>query len=158
MGDLVNQFKGLSWHAWAASILALLYVLPHLWWMFGVSLGFPGDSAVFDGAFDRTWFVVYNVIATVLVIFGAAAVVSLSTRFSKPGIATLVRVGAILLLLRGGLGLLSVLLGLTARWLAWVPQPFDTELGTASLFWEIWFVVTGIVFFHSTTSRRPDSG
>jgi hypothetical protein len=143
MREFVIQFKGLSWHAWAASTLALLYVLPHLWWMFGVPLGFPGDSADFERAFDRGWFAAYNVITTVLVTLGAAGVVSLETRFSRPVVEMLVRIGAILLLLRGALGLFSM-----------IPCLFNTEFVAASLYWELWFVVTGLVFFQSANSYR----
>jgi hypothetical protein len=143
MREFVIQFKGLSWHAWAASTLALLYVLPHLWWMFGVSLGFPGNSAEFAQAFERTWFVVYNVITTVLVVLGAAGVVSLDIRSSTSVVAMLVRVGAILLLVRGALGLFSM-----------IPGIFQAEFLTASIFWELWFVVTGLVFFQSANSYR----
>ena len=155
MSDPVRQFKGFGWHAWAASILALLYVLPHLWWMFGISLGFPGDSADFDVAFDRTWFVLYNGITTALVALSAAAVVSLDTCYSRPVVAQVVRVGAILLLLRGGLGVFSMLAGFATSLFSWAPAFLDTEVVAASLIWEFWFVITGLVFFRCTRSHRP---
>lgn len=121
-------------------LLAALYAVPHVWWMFGVSTAFPGESADLEGAFQRTWFVVYNLITTGLVLGGAAAITALERRWTllwRRPLRLLVLIGAILLLLRGGLGMLTSVTTLGSS---------DSELVPFALAWELWFVLSGVLY------------
>lgn len=123
-----------------AVVLAALYGMPHVWWLFGFSPGFPGDSDELHGAFRRTWFVIYNLITTVMVLAGAAAVTLLEKYRSflwRRVLWLLVFVGAILLLSRAVLGIMTT-----------VPYPGSpaSEVAPAAVMWEIWFVLSGALY------------
>jgi hypothetical protein len=151
--DRVQSMR-FRWHPWAAFALGLIYVLPHFWWMFGVSAGFPGDSEDFALAFSRTWFAAYNVLTTALVVCGVAAVVALDNRARNPIVATIVKIGAVLLLLRGLLGVLSIVPGLAVTLGFDVPDVLNQELAFWPVIWEAWFLVTGLVFLDSARNSR----
>jgi hypothetical protein len=130
--------------------MALIYACPHIWWLFGVSFGFPGSSEELETAFERTWFVVYNVFTTMLVLGSAFVAIALERDRLIAGTrrlaSVLILVGAALLLLRGGLGFLSTLLSLVDIRLFDDQSTNGSGVLLAALFWEGWFVVTGMLF------------
>lgn len=124
----------------SAALLAILYGAPHVWWLFGVPAGFPGDPNELHGAFQRTWFVIYNLITTAMVLAGAVMVTLLEERRAshlRRALWLLVLVGAVLLLTRGVLGILTS-----------VPYPGSpaNEVVPAALAWEIWFILSGSLY------------
>jgi hypothetical protein len=139
-------------------VLALAYALPHAWWMFGVSLAFPGDSAELEFAFERTWFAVYNVVATGLVLLGATGVVAVeSSRVTGRRRRLLIMMlfaATVLLLLRGALGLVSVLIALAGAGVLQEPVA-DQSVSAFALLWEAWFLAMGGTLL-STALRHRD--
>ncbi|MBA2277702.1 MAG: DUF3995 domain-containing protein [Chloroflexia bacterium] len=137
--------RWVAWAAYAAAAWALIFAAPHFWWALGVSWAFPGDAEVFERAFDRTWWLVYDLVVGLLCLVGAGVVLALvqpwgralPTRFAR-----LVRPaawsGSVLLLLRGALGVASMLWSLLSG--------ASDEFHPWSYVIEPWFLVGGILF------------
>lgn len=64
------------WTGYAACVWAGVFAAPHVWWMLGVSAGFPGGDDTYAVALRNPWFVAYNLI--VIILCGMGVVVALA--------------------------------------------------------------------------------
>ncbi|MGH2531862.1 MAG: DUF3995 domain-containing protein [Thermomicrobiales bacterium] len=97
--------------------LAVVYIVPHVWWALGISAAFPGDQDDFDEAFGRTWFFVYNLVDTVLAVIAAFIALALIQPWGRTiprrPLVFCAWAGAAILTLRGTVGLVQSLLLVT---------------------------------------------
>ena len=117
------------WVYYAASVWALCFAAPHIWWAFGSPFGFPGGQANHRLWMTTWWRYLYDVIVCLLSILGA--VVALALR--PPGHARLRRVFRALAWMAAGLLTLRGVAGLIAD-------------GTSDPIWWPTFLVGGILF------------
>ncbi len=105
-----------AWAAPAAAAWSLLFAAPHFWWAVGVSWAFPGDADDFDRAFDRTWWLVYDLVVGLLCLVAAGLALALVQPWGRALPAKLLHAavwsGAVLLLVRGALGVVPIVWGL----------------------------------------------
>lgn len=137
-------------------VWSVVFVVPHLYWALGGRAGLGTDRATADAAFDRPWFVAYNLLTVVLTVVGAGLCVA----WTRPGRAAprvdrlrqLALVGAVVLLLRGGVGLVLLLVGSALG-----DEPWPTPVLVAV---EPWFVVGGLLYLlvHRRGRLTPPAG
>jgi hypothetical protein len=145
-----------AWAAHTAAAWSLIFAAPHFWWALGVSWAFPGDADDFEGAFDRTWWLVYDLVVGFLCLLGAAVALALVQPWGRalPArlLRTAVRSGAVLLLLRGALGVVPMVWSLLSG--------ASDDVHPWSYVIEPWFLVGGILFGLAAWSatRRNHSG
>ena len=58
------------WAGAAAGAWTVLFAAPHVWWLLGVSAGFPGGADDHDAALDSAWFLLYDLFVLVLCAVG----------------------------------------------------------------------------------------
>jgi hypothetical protein len=135
---------------WAAAAWASSFAALHVHWVFGGRLGL-GEGAAADAAFERGWFVTFNVVAAVLCTL--AAVLALSVRCAWGGaVPQWVRRGglwatAIVLSLRGTVGTVQSLSGRRT--------PAEVE-APVLLLYDPWFLVGGALFTVVAIGSRRD--
>ena len=137
------------WVYYAASVWALCFAAPHIWWAFGSPFGFPGGQANHRLWMTSWWRYLYDVIVILLSILGA--VVALALR--PPGRARFGRIFIALAWIAAGLLTLRGVAGLIAD-------------GTSDPIWWPTFLVGGILFggvawrsrTHTLTSGALDIG
>ncbi len=144
-----GRFRG-SWTAYAASLWALIFAVLHLVWAAGWYIGLDAEQA--RKAFDRTWFMVYDLVVAGMCALAVPVALALvqpwGRRLPRRLVGVLAWGGTALLLLRAG-G--SVVQGL---YLAATGTPIATLLR----FWELWFYLGAFLFCLSTWrfwSARP---
>lgn len=125
---------------WAAAVWAGLFGALHLFWVLGGRWGL-GDPAAAELAFERVWFLGFNLLAAVAC--GAAAVLALATiGYGRRFVSDRVLVAGLMivtsvLLLRGGVGVVQVLLS----------QRTEAEAQSPVLvLYDPWFVLGGLLF------------
>ncbi|MBC2933029.1 DUF3995 domain-containing protein [Nocardioides sp. zg-1228] len=131
----------------ALALWALLFAAPHLYWAFGGRGGLGAESGAADAALGTTWFSAYNWGVTVASVLGALLCgwLALRPRTHVPGWRRVLQVTAVLLLVRGAIGLLSLLL--------LVPDgPMPPYLLVAV---EPWFVIGGLLCAHAARTAGP---
>ncbi len=130
------------WAAYAAAAWALIFAAPHFWWALGVSWAFPGDADLFERAFDRTWWLVYDLAVALLCLVGAGLALALVQPcghvFPRRLLRGAVWSGSVLLLLRGALGVVPMVWSLLGG-------AFD-DVHPWSYVIEPWFLLGGILF------------
>lgn len=132
--------RATRWAGYGACAWAVLFAAPHVWWLFGVSAGFPGGGAALDDALGSSWFVAYDLLVVLLSAVGA--IVALATvrpweRLGPPRVRLGLAWGAAGALLARGIAGLVV----------------D---GLADAVWWPTFVVGGVLF--GLTARAYRSG
>lgn len=131
-----------AWAGYAAAAWALIFAAPHFWWALGVSWAFPGDADLFERAFDRTWWLVYDLVVGLLCLVGAGLALALVQPWGRVFPARLLRAavwsGSVLLLLRGALGVAPMVWSLL--------REASDESHPWSYVIEPWFLVGGILF------------
>ena len=137
-----DRSRPAGWAASAAAAWSLIFAAPHVWWALGVSWAFPGNADDFARAFDRTWWLVYDLVVAVLCIVGAALALALVQPWGRALPAKLLRAavwsGSALLLLRGALGVAPMVWSLL--------RGTSNELHPWSYVIEPWFLLGGILF------------
>ena len=144
-----------------ASVLAVIYAIPHVWWGLGIDWLAPADMRSGEGLGSHpaiTLFAFYGM--------GALALVSAiltrdmtklgSSRFPSWFLALHGWGIAILLLIRGGIGLLETSLVLTGvRDCPFVgcgtSEPGRDSIGMTGIFWEPLFVIWGVALLTTVT-------
>jgi hypothetical protein len=133
MGEVINRTSQASvnsgkcrcrWSGRAAVTWATLFAVPHLWWAFGIPVGFPGGMAGLKEARAVPWFVAYDLQVVALSVI--AALVALAAVRRKPVASPLAWGACVVLLARGVTGLVVD--------------------GFADLVWSPMFVVGGLLF------------
>lgn len=127
-----------SWAAYTAAVWALIFAVLHVVWAFGWYVGLDQESA--QQAFQRRWFLVYDLVVAALCLLGVAVALALvqpwGQRVPRWLVGTFAWSGTGLLLLRGGAGAIqTTYLAATGR--GW---------SLRSMFWESWFCVGAILF------------
>lgn len=132
------------------AVWAGAFAVVHVYWALGGRV-FLGASPQADAAFARPAFAIYNGVVAVLCVVGVAAAVVLLTAPRPP--RTIIRfavvvawIACVLLLLRGGAGLVQGLLGLAPPASQQAAYNFDP-----------WFLLGGALFGLSTAVRVPGS-
>jgi len=127
----------------AALVWSAIFAAVHLYWAAGGRGGLGGSSDEADVALATGWFQLYNLVTAVLALAGAA----LAALLLRPGvsqratrwIARLAAVAAVVLLLRGVLGVVMLVIETLGDGPS-EPRPM------LLLLVEPWFVLGGIVF------------
>ena len=128
----------------AATAWAVLFAVAHAYWALGGRVGVPGDT---DPIAERPLFLVYDVVAGVLCLMGAALLIALRgarRRSAAPrrGVITALRLGGAMLALRAAVGLVGdavLIVGGELR---------------ASMLFDVWFLL-GAALFALALSPRP---
>lgn len=131
-----------GWFAYAAAAWSLIFAAPHVWWALGVSWAFPGDADDFERAFDRTWWLVYDLVVALLCLVGAGVALALVQPWGRALPTRLLRAavwsGSVLLLLRGALGVVPMVWSLLAG--------ASDDVHPWAYVIEPWFVIGGVLF------------
>jgi len=106
---LSNARPAGSWVAYAAAAWSLIFALLHAVWAAGWYLGLPAAQA--QKAFERTWFLVYDLVVAGLCGLGVFVAAALARNGARAGrlLGLLASGGAAVLLLRAGGGVVETL-------------------------------------------------
>ena len=92
------------WVNYAASVWAVLFAAPHLWWALGISAGFPGGKSNHRFMMGSPWRYAFDVV--VVVLCAVAVVVALALIRPRGWMVRLVAwIACVMLSLRGIAGL-----------------------------------------------------
>jgi uncharacterized membrane protein len=125
--------------AYFAAIWAVLFGILHLIWATGYYLWLSNKQA--EQAFEKTWFYVYNLIAALLFLLAGGLGILLSNNKTKWKKLVIICgwCCAVILIIRG---MSAVLL--------WLYFNISRNLNyTALSFWDIWFLIGGLLFLLS---------
>lgn len=132
------------WIEYGAALWALVFVLLHVAWAFGWYIGLDAGEA--RKAFERGWFLAYDLIAAGLCLLAVAVALALvrswGRKMSRRLLVAAVWSCAVILLLRGGAGAVN------AVYLAIVGGSFTPLFS----FWDWWFCL-GALFFAASAWR-----
>lgn len=131
-----------SWVAYGAAAWSFIFAVLHALWAAGWYLGLPAAQA--QKAFQRTWFLIYDIVIAGLCGLGVVVAVALARRaavgLTGRLIGVLAWVGTALLVLRGGGAIVQTLYLLAARRYAFEPMHLYT----------VWFCLGAVLFAVST--------
>jgi hypothetical protein len=116
-----------------AALWAFVFAALHIAWAMGFYVGL--EEAAARAAFQRSWFLAYDMVAAALCVLGGALALSRARR-------VLFSVGAMVLALRAIGGALQVAHAIAT----------GRDLSERTLLWEAWFCV-GAVLFGACVSR-----
>lgn len=129
--------------AYGAALWAIVFSLLHFVWAAGWYIGLDAEQA--QKAFQQNWFLIYDIIAGVLCLFGAIIALAISQNLKKSStrkiISWLAWLVTGLLILRGAIGIMKIIYLLI----------IEKSISSAA-FWDIWFCV-GAVLFSSAVWR-----
>lgn len=60
--------RGAAWVGYATAVWCVLFAAPHVWWVFGVSLGLPGGDV--ERLRGTPWFLAYDLLVVLLAAVG----------------------------------------------------------------------------------------
>jgi Protein of unknown function (DUF3995) len=127
-----------SWFGYAAALWALIFAALHVAWALGWYVGLDHESA--RQAFQRRWFLVYDLVAAGLCMVAFAVALELARRWRPTPphllIGKLAWAGTALLAFRGGAGVAQDV------YLA----SFGGNLRAAAVLWDVWFCVGAMLF------------
>lgn len=135
---------------YGAALWALIFAALHVAWALGWYVGL--DKELARQAFQRRWFLVYDLVAACLCVVAFAVALSLTRQQKQPKPNSLVRklawAGTALLALRGAAGVMQdVYLAASGA-----------NLRTAAVLWDLWFclgaVLFGISVWQSSRARK----
>lgn len=134
---LADSLKG-SWFGYGAALWALIFAALHLAWALGWYVGLDQESA--RQAFQRRWFLVYDLVAAGLCVVAFAVALALTQKWDQRIPYSLVWklawAGTALLALRGAAGVAQ------AVYLA----AFGENLRAAAVVWDVWFCLGAMLF------------
>jgi hypothetical protein len=134
---LTDSAKG-SWFRYGAALWALIFAALHVVWALGWYVGLDQESA--RQAFQRRWFLVYDLVAAGLCVVAFAVALALAQQWSQRIPYSLVRKlawgGTLLLALRGAAGVAQDV------YLA----AFGGNLRAAAVLWDLWFCLGAMLF------------
>lgn len=143
-----------AWAAYGAAAWALTFSTFHFMWAAGWYVGLDHGSA--QEAFQRRWFLVYDLVVAVVCLLAVAVALALvrpwGRRLPRRLLGGLAWSGTGLLALRGGAGVLQSAY-FVATGAAWSPR---------SAFWQVWFCIGAALFGLGTwrfwrASRLPQA-
>ena len=127
-----------SWVCYGAAVWSLIFAALHLAWALGWYVGLDQESA--RQAFQRRWFLVYDLVAAGLCVVAAAVALALAQqggqRIPYSLVWKLALGGTALLALRGAAGL--------AQDFYFVA--FSGNLRAAPVLWDVWFCLGAMLF------------
>lgn len=134
---VTDSAKG-SWFGYSAALWALIFAALHVAWALGWYVGLDHESA--RQAFQRRWFLVYDLVAAGLCVVAFAVALALTQHWRpKPPhllVGKLAWGGTALLALRGAAGVAQDV------YLA----AFGGNLRAAAVLWDLWFCLGAILF------------
>lgn len=140
--------------AWLAAALAVIYAIPHIWWGLGVGWLAPGDMSGDSGLGSNAALRLFAFYGMGFLALISAFLTAAMVRSVRPAVPTwLIAVHgwciSVLLLLRGGIGLVeSTLISTGVRDCPFVgcggSETGPDSIGMTSMFWEPLFVVWGV--------------
>lgn len=140
MPDGTNRAKR-PWIEYGAAFWALIFAALHIAWAMGWYVGLDEEMA--RGAFERRWFLIYDLIAAGLCVLAIAVALALVQRWGQRlprlMISVLAWGCAGILALRAGAGVVK------AVYLAAVGNSLPSVLS----FWDAWFCLGAILFAES---------
>lgn len=152
---------------YSAAWWALIFAAIHVYWAVGAVFGFGSDGDAANSAAGRGGFIAYDMFIVVLLLIGTAIGAVLlrpdwQRRFPRWMLRTGAWIATVLLLLRGGLGLIEDLLrvvgvlphgffGMTNQQIYGTPHPSAYTLWSLTVI-EAYFLLGGILF--AVTFRR----
>ena len=135
-----------SWFGYAAALWALIFAALHVAWALGWYVGLDHESA--RQAFQRRWFLVYDLVAAGLCMVAFVVALALVRRWGQhipySLVSKLAWGGTALLVLRGGAGVAQDVF-LAA---------FGTNLRAAAMLWDVWFCLGALLFGISAWQLR----
>jgi len=143
-----NRSKG-SWVGYSAALWALIFAGLHVVWAMGWYIGLHQELA--EKAFQRQWFLVYDLVAAGLCLLAAVVALALvqpwGRRLPRSLIHLLAWSGAGLLVLRGAAGVMQAVYYLAIG---------GNKLDVFAL-WAIWFCLGAVLFGMSIWRFRRTS-
>lgn len=132
------EFAKVSWFGYGAALWALIFAALHVAWALGWYVGLDQESA--RQAFQRRWFLMYDLVAAALCVVAFAVALALSQQWGQrlpySLVLKLAWVGTALLALRGVAGVAQDI------YLA----AFGGNLRTAAVLWDVWFGLGAMLF------------
>lgn len=123
--------------AYGAALWAVIFALLHFAWAAGWYVGLDAEQA--QKAFRQKWFLLYDIIAGVLCLFGAIIVLGIAQdrkeNSTRKIINWLAWLGTSLLILRGGAGIIKII------YLVIAGKSVDS-----AAFWDVWFCFGAVLF------------
>jgi Protein of unknown function (DUF3995) len=138
-----------TWVGYGAALWALIFAALHVAWAMGFYVGLDQPSA--RQAFQRRWFLVYDLIAAGLCVLALAVALALVQKWDSQLPYSLLRMlawgGTALLALRGGAGIAQDV----------YVAAFKKTLPGAAAFWDVWFCLGAMLFGISVWQFRRAS-
>ena len=127
-----------AWVGYAACAWAFLFAIAHFYWALGGCAGFPVEAC--EAGLSNPWFLAYDLIAGVLCVLGAVIALALVRPWGRTitrwTLLVLAWAGGVMLLLRGGVGLVQDVLIVAGPGNGWYP----------TMLYDPWFLVGGVLF------------
>ena len=134
---LTNSAKG-SWFGYGAALWALVFATLHIAWALGWYVGLDQESA--RQAFQRRWFLVYDLVAAGLCVVAIAVALAITQQWGQrlpySLVSKLAWGGTALLALRGGAGVVQDV----------YVAALGVNLRAAAVLWDLWFCVGALLF------------
>ena len=149
-GEALSPRKRLKPFGYGAALWALIFAALHVAWALGWYVGLDHELA--RQAFQRRWFLVYDLVAAGLCVVAFAVALALTQQLGQRKLAGLLRKltwgGTVVLALRGGAGVAQdVYIAASGG-----------KLRAAAVLWDMWFclgaLLFGIIVWQFSRSRK----
>ncbi len=127
------------WIEYGAALWALIFTALHVVWAMGWYIGLDAESA--RKAFERGWFLAYDLIAAGLCLFAVAVALALFQPWGRRLPRSLISVPA-----WGCAGILVLRAGAGVTHLAFLAATADNNVSSALSFWDLWFCLGAGLF------------